>query len=76
MVRRGYKRTVIATAHKMLRGIHSLLRSGKPYRDPVVNHEELMVHKNAPRWIRMLKEYGQLLSPIEITIAPGPNTVH
>ena len=52
MIRRGYKRAVIATAHKMLRVIHSLLRSGRPYHDPVVNHEELMVHKNAPRWIR------------------------
>ena len=76
MIRRGYKRAVIATAHKMLRVIHSLLRSGRPYHDPVVNHEELMVHKNAPRWIRMLKEYGQLPPPIEITIAHGPKTVH
>ena len=70
------QRAVIATAHKMLRVIHSLLRSGRPYHDPVVNHEELMVHKNAPRWIRMLKEYGQLPPPIEITIAHGPKTVH
>ena len=56
-VHRGYKRATVATAHKMLRVIYSVLRSRTPYHDPETNYEELMVRRNAPRWIRMLKQY-------------------
>ena len=57
-VRRGYKRATVATAHKMLRVIYSILRSRTPYHDPETNYEELMVRRNAPRWIRMLEKYN------------------
>ena len=57
-VRRGYKRATVATAHKMLRVIYSVLRSETPYRDPETNYEAIMVRRNAPRWIRMLTKYG------------------
>ena len=57
-VRRGYKRATVATAHKMLRVIYSVLRSRTPYRDPETDYEALMVRRNAPRWIRMLTKYG------------------
>ena len=57
-VRRGHKRATVATAHKMLRVIHSVLSSGTPYRDPETDYEALMVKRNAPRWIRMLAKYG------------------
>ena len=70
MLRKGYKRAVIATAHKMLRVIHSVLRSGTPYRDPEADHEALMVRRNAPRWIRMLQSYGHLSAP-DGTAAPS-----
>ena len=70
MLRKGYKRAVIATAHKMLRVIHSVLRSGTPYRDPEADHEALMVRRNAPRWIRMLQSYGHLSAP-DGTVAPS-----
>ena len=33
-VRRGYKRTTVATAHKLLRTIYSVLKNQLPYRDP------------------------------------------
>ena len=56
-VRRGYKRATVATAHKMLRVIYSILKSKTPYHDPETNYEELMVRRNAPRWIRMLEKY-------------------
>ena len=57
-VRRGHKRATVATAHKMLRVIYSVLRSRTPYRDPETDYEALMVRRNAPRWIRMLTKYG------------------
>ena len=56
--RRGYKRAIVAVAHKMLRIIHVVLRTGKPYYDCTADYEELLVKRNAPRWIRMLLRYG------------------
>ena len=62
MVRRGYKRAIVATAHKMLRVIYVVLRDAKPYHDPEADYESLMVSRNAPRWIRMLRRHGYLES--------------
>lgn len=56
-VRRGYKRATVATAHKLLRVIHSVLKNDTPYRDPQTDYEAIMVKRNAPRWVRMLKKY-------------------
>ena len=58
MVRRGYKRAIVATAHKLLRVLYVVLRDARPYQDPEADYEELMVRRNAPRWIRMLHRYG------------------
>ena len=58
--RRGYKRATIATAHKLLRVIQALLGTDKPYRDPGVNYERMLVARNAPRWLRKLKQCGFL----------------
>ena len=58
--RMGYKRAILATAHKLLRTIYALLRDDHPYRDPKVNYERLVVKRNAARWLRKLKEYGFL----------------
>ena len=60
-VRRGYKRATVATAHKMLRIAYRTLRTDKPYHDPETDYEALMVQRNAPRWIRMLKKHGYTL---------------
>ena len=57
-VRRGYKRATVATAHKMLRCIYAMLSVGSVYRDPQTDYEKLMVMRNAPRWIKMLKKHG------------------
>jgi len=57
MIRRGHKRAIVAVGHKMLRVIFSRLKEGEVYHDPKVNYEELVVKKNASRWIRMLKKY-------------------
>ena len=56
----GYKRAILATAHKLLRVIHSVLRHDRPYTDPAIDYEKLVVERNAPRWMRMLTRYGFL----------------
>jgi len=58
MIRRGHKKAIVAVGHKMLRVIFSRLKEGEVYHDPKVNYEELVVKKNASRWIRMLKKYS------------------
>ena len=60
MVRRGYKRAIVATAHKLLRVLYVVLRDARPYQDPEADYEQLLVRRNAPRWIRMLHRYGLL----------------
>ncbi len=54
-MRRGYKRATVATAHKLLRTVYYVLRNREVYRDPHTDYEKLTVKRNAPRWIRMLK---------------------
>ena len=44
----------------MLRIIDAMLSKNQPYRDASVNDEELMVERNAPRWLKMLGKYGYL----------------
>ena len=56
----GYKRAILATAHKLLRVIHTILRENRPYTDPDIDYEKLVVERNAPRWIRMLQQHGFL----------------
>ena len=56
----GYKRAILATAHKLLRVIYSVLRHNRPYTDPGIDYEKLVVERNAPRWIRMLTQHGFL----------------
>ena len=65
--RRGYKRAIIATAHKMLRTLYAVLRDRKPYRDPGADYEALLVQRNAPRWIRMLRQHGFLQPQLPVT---------
>jgi transposase len=58
LVRRGHKKAVIAIGHKLLRVIFSVLKEKKYYQDPVIDYEQLVVHKNSARWLKMLKKYG------------------
>ena len=60
MVRRGYKRAIVATAHKLAKVIFAVLRDDKPYCDPEVNYETLLVKRNTPRWLRQLKQFNIL----------------
>ena len=58
--RRGYKRAIVASAHKMLRIVYAVLKAARPYYDRTADYEALMVKRNAPRWIRMLRRYGYI----------------
>ena len=59
--RRGYKRAIVATAHKLLRCVFAVLRNRAPYRDPATDYEALLVHRNAPRWLRKLHQFDILV---------------
>lgn len=61
--RLGYKRAVLATAHKLLRVIHAVLSNDRPYCDPCIDYERLVVESGAPRWIRML-EHADLIEEV------------
>ena len=67
VIRRGYKKTIIALAHKLIRTIYVILERRKPYRDSTFDYEAASVAKNAPRWIRALKKYGYWPQPASAT---------
>ena len=58
VVRRGYKRAIIAIGHKILRTIFFMLKKREHYRDSATDYEELSVKRNAPRWIKALTKFG------------------
>lgn len=60
VIRRGHKRSIIALAHKLLRTVFGVLRDKKPYLDPQIDYEQIVVSRNSPRWLKMLKQYGYL----------------
>ena len=60
VLRRGHKRAVVAVGHLMLKITYSMLKTGEPYKDPGIDYESIVVERNAPRWIKVLKEYGYL----------------
>lgn len=63
VIRRGYKRAIIATGHKILRTIFFMLKRGEHYRDSTTDYEALSVQRNAPRWIKALTKYG-FIAPV------------
>lgn len=58
VVRRGYKRAIIAIGHKILRTIFFMLKRRVHYRDSATDYEALSVQRNAPRWIKALTKFG------------------
>lgn len=60
LVRRGRKRAIFAIAHKLLKTVFLLIERGDYYRDAELDYEALSVQRNAPRWIRKLKQYGYI----------------
>ena len=68
--RRGYKRAIVASAHKMLRIVYVVLKTARPYYDRTADYEALLVKRNAPRWIRMLRRYGYI-APVNAQSKPA-----
>lgn len=62
VIRRGHKRAIVAVGHKILQVVYVLLSRKEPYRDPEIDYEALVVHRNAPRWLEALHKYGYLES--------------
>jgi len=58
LVRRGYKRAIIAIGHKILRTIFFMLKRREHYRDSATDYEALFVQRNAPRWKKALIKFG------------------
>jgi transposase len=63
LIRRGYKRSIIAIGHKILRTIFFMLKRREHYRDSTVDYEALSVQRNASRWIKSLKKFGFIPDP-------------
>ena len=62
LVRRGYKRAIVALGHKILRTIFFMLKRHEYYRDSATDYEALAVRRNAPHWIRALNKFGSILA--------------
>lgn len=62
VVRRGYKRAIIAIGHKILRTIFFMLKRREHYPDSATDYEALSVQRNAPRWIKALTKFGFIAS--------------
>jgi transposase len=58
VVRRGYKRAIVAIGHKILRTVFFMLKRHEHYRDSATDYEALCVQRNAPRWIKALIKFG------------------
>ena len=58
VIRRGYKRAIIAIGHKILRTIFFMIKRHEHYRDSATDYEALSVQRNAPRWIKALTKFG------------------
>ena len=60
VIRRGHKRAVVAVGHRILQLVYIVLSRKEPCKDPEVDYEALVVHRNAPRWLAALDKYGYL----------------
>lgn len=58
VIRRGHKKAIIAIAHKLIRTVFFVLTRRQPYRDSGFDYQAASVAKNAPRWIKALKQFG------------------
>jgi transposase len=56
--RLGHKKAIMAIACKMLKYIWHMLTKKEPYKDRAADYGEMVAKKNAPRWIRNLRDMG------------------
>ncbi len=58
IVRRGYKRAIMALGRKILRTIFFMFKRREHYRVSATDYEKLSVQRNAARWIKTLIQHG------------------
>jgi transposase len=58
--RLGHKKTIVAIAHKIIKVLYCMITRNEYYRDRTVDFEKYRTRRNAPRWIRALKQHGML----------------
>jgi transposase len=58
--RLGHKKTIVAIAHKIIKVLYCMITRNECYRDRTVDFEKYRTRRNAPRWIRALKQHGML----------------
>jgi hypothetical protein len=62
--RRGRRRAIVATGHSVLKTVFYMLKRKEHYKDTLIDYRELVVKRNASRWIKKLIEFGHI-SPEE-----------
>ena len=58
--RLGYRKAVVAVAHKIIKIVHIMLSRNVPYEDRSADFEALRVSRNRSRWIKALQKHGHL----------------
>jgi transposase len=58
-VRKSHKKAIVSLAHKMIRIIYVMLSRKEAYHDPQTDYAAISAKKNAPRWIKQLREIGK-----------------
>ena len=68
-----YKRAIVATEQEMLRIIHALLRKDKPYEDPNIDYQKLVVKQRSA--LALDAEQARIAAGTASQVQqPGPGT--
>jgi transposase len=63
--RRGRKSAIVAIGHNVLRVIYYVLKREEPYKDRLADYQNLVIKRNAPRWIKKLAQLGYVVLKTE-----------
>ena len=55
--RLGFKRAVFAIGNKICQLVYCVLSHHSPYNDPQIDYQAIACKRNAPRWLKAIKEY-------------------
>jgi transposase len=72
--RRGFKRAIVAIAHRLLRTVFVLISRKDVYRDRTIDYETLGLMLRLPRWAKVLKQLGYLVRPPKPQASEKPSS--